>query len=33
VTATPRGFEALYMQRLQQQGGQQGGEPKIEVAR
>jgi preprotein translocase subunit SecB len=33
VLLSPVSFEALYMQRLQQQGGQQGGEPKIEVAR
>ena len=33
VLLSPVSFEALYMQRLQQQGGQKGGEPKIEVAR
>ena len=34
VLLSPVSFEALYMQRLQQQGGAQGGnEPKIEVAR
>jgi preprotein translocase subunit SecB len=34
VLLAPVSFEALYMQRLQQQGGaQQGNEPKIEVAR
>jgi preprotein translocase subunit SecB len=33
VLLSPVSFEALYMQRLQQQGGQQGGETKIEVAR
>jgi len=39
VLLSPVSFEALYVQRLQQQGGQQpgakpqGGEPKIEVAR
>jgi preprotein translocase subunit SecB len=37
VLLSPVSFEALYMQRLQQQGGQQGpqenGGPKIEVAR
>jgi preprotein translocase subunit SecB len=36
VLLAPVSFEALYMQRLQQQGGQgpqQGGGPRIEVAR
>ena len=35
VLLSPVSFEALYAQRLQQQGGQRqgGGEPKIEVAR
>ena len=33
VLLAPVSFEALYMQRLQQQQAPQGGEPKIEVAR
>jgi preprotein translocase subunit SecB len=33
VLLSPVSFEALYMQRLQQDAAQRGAEPKIEVAR
>jgi preprotein translocase subunit SecB len=33
VLLSPVSFEALYMQRMQQQGGQQGAGPRIEIAR